>query len=60
MADDTSNRRPADRLRVNVNEPWELSYWMKEFRCTAEELRAAVKAAGVMVADVQAYLRTKL
>jgi len=26
MADDTKNRGPADRARVNVHEKWELTY----------------------------------
>ena len=56
MADDTRKRGPADRMRINVNEAWELSYWIKEFGCTADQLRAAVNAVGVMVADVRRYL----
>lgn len=57
MADDLSKRGPADRDRVNVNEPWELSYWSTKFGVTPDKLRAAVKAVGVMVADVQKHLR---
>ena len=56
MADDTSKRGPADRTRINVNEAWELSYWTKELDCTADQLRTAVNAVGVMVADVRRYL----
>ena len=56
MADDTSKRGPADRTRINVNEASELSYWTKELGCTADELREAVNAVGVMVAEVRRYL----
>lgn len=56
MSDDLSNRGPQDRARVNVNETWELNYWCKKFNCTEVQLRAAVKAVGVMVIDVQRYL----
>jgi hypothetical protein len=56
MADDLKNRGPADRARVNVNESWEVRYWCKEFGCTEDALRAAVKAVGVMVTDVRRYL----
>lgn len=56
MADDLTNRGPADRSRVNVNEEWERRYWCKEFNCTEQQLRDAVKKVGVMVADVRRHL----
>ncbi|MEO8993212.1 MAG: DUF3606 domain-containing protein [Rhodanobacter sp.] len=56
MSDNLHNRGPADRARVNVNEAWEVTYWCKEFGCNEAQLRAAVKAVGVMVRDVRAYL----
>jgi len=56
MADNLTNRGPADRNRVSVTEDWELKYWTKELRCTAEELRAAIKAVGTTTADVRARL----
>jgi hypothetical protein len=58
MSDDLENRGPADRNRVNVNEAWELRYWCKHFDCTADELRAAVKAAGsTLKSEVEAALK---
>jgi hypothetical protein len=59
MADDLTNRGPADRARVNVNEPYEVRYWTGKFGCTETELRAAVAAAGVMADKVEAYLKQK-
>jgi hypothetical protein len=59
MSDDKSNRGPQDRARINVNEDYELAYWTKELGCTAEELRAAVKAAGVSADAVRAHLKKK-
>lgn len=56
MSDDLTNRGPADRLRVNVNEPWEVIYWCKRFGCTKDQLVAAVNAVGVMVVDVESQL----
>lgn len=44
MVDDLSNRGPADRSRVNVNEPWELRYWTGVFGCT--ETSSAPPSAG--------------
>jgi hypothetical protein len=59
MADDKSKTGPADRTRVNVNEAYEVEYWSKKFGCTSAELKAAVKAVGVMAKDVEAYLKKK-
>ena len=54
--DDTTERGPADRTRVNVNESWEVRYWCGEFGCTEQQLRDAVKRVGVMVSDVRRAL----
>jgi hypothetical protein len=59
MADDKNIRGPADRARINVNEDYEVRYWTGKFGCTAEQLRAAVKAVGVMAADVEKQLKKK-
>jgi hypothetical protein len=56
MSDDLKKRGPADRSRVNVNEKWEVEWWCNEFRCTEAELRAAVKAVGVMADKVRAEI----
>ena len=56
MPDDLKYRGPADRTRINVNESWELAYWCKELGVTPEQLKQAVRAVGVMVADVRRYL----
>jgi hypothetical protein len=42
MPDDLSKKGPADRTRINVNEPWELKYWTNILGTTEEKLRAAV------------------
>lgn len=57
MADDLTKRGPRDRERVNVNEAHEIRYWTGRFSCTEAQLRAAVKAVGVMAKDVEAYLK---
>ena len=56
MPDDPAVRRPQDALRINVNEPYEVRYWMKEFGVTEAELRNAAKAVGVMTKNVATYL----
>ena len=47
----------ADRERINVNEDYELRDWSKKFGVTHDELKAAVKAVGPMVKDVEVYLK---
>ena len=59
MADDKSKHGPADRDRVNVNETYEVRHWTEKFGCTEAQLRAAVKAVGVMAKDVEAFLKKK-
>lgn len=56
MPDDLSNRGPADRSRINVNEPWEVEWWCKQLGVTPEQLREAVRKVGVMVSDVRRHL----
>ena len=58
MSDDLSNRGPADRARINVNEPHEIAYWTKALGCSEEDLRRAVDAVGVMAQDVREHLGT--
>lgn len=59
MPDDLSKKGPADRSKVNVNEPWELQYWTKTFNVAEEKLKAAVKAVGTKVEDVRKHLSGK-
>lgn len=58
MPDDTTKRGPADAMRVNVNESWELRYWSTKFGVTPEQLKEAVKKVGVMVKDVEKSFAT--
>ena len=53
MADDKSNRGPADRARINIQEPYEVEYWSKELGVSPERLRELVAKHGVMAADVR-------
>lgn len=59
MSDDLRNRRPADRNRININEPWEVKYRRKEFGCTEQQLRQAISAVGDSAAKVGQYLKSK-
>jgi hypothetical protein len=56
MADDKSNRGPADRARINIHESYEVEYWSKELGVTPERLRELVGKHGVMAADIRKTL----
>ena len=50
------HRAPADRQRVNVNDPWEEIYWGEKLGCTSDQLRDAVDAVGEGVREVKDFL----
>jgi hypothetical protein len=54
--DDPDKRGPADRMRIDVNESWEVRYWTAELGCSEDQLRGAVEAVGPMRDDVARYL----
>lgn len=56
MTDDLKNRGVQDRSRINVNEPHEVQYWTQTLKVTEQQLREAVRAVGVMAADVRKHL----
>jgi hypothetical protein len=56
VADDRNQRGPQDRARINVHEDYELRYWTHAFGVSADELRQAVQAVGVMRDDVARHL----
>ncbi|MFC5499287.1 DUF3606 domain-containing protein [Caenimonas terrae] len=57
MSDDKSKSGNQDRLRINVNEDYELRDWSAKFGVTPEQLKAAVAKVGVMAADVEKALK---
>jgi len=59
MAEDLSKKGPADKAKVNVNEPWELKYWTKTLNVAEEKLKAAEKAVGTRLEDIRKYLSGK-
>ena len=50
-------RHPRDRSRVNLDEPYEVQFWMMEFNCTEQQLRDAVKDHGDTIEALGAALR---
>jgi hypothetical protein len=52
-----SKRPKPQRLRVNIRRPTELRAWARYWGCTQQDVRDGVKASGVMVEDVQDWLK---
>ncbi|MDB5228942.1 MAG: hypothetical protein JWN78_3135 [Bacteroidota bacterium] len=50
----------SDNLRIDVNEKTELKFWSREFNVSPMELVIAVKSAGVLVKDVEKFLKYSL
>jgi hypothetical protein len=56
MTDNLNIRQPADRLKINIHEPWEVNWWTRELGVTKAQLEAAVRAVGVQVSAVRRHL----
>jgi hypothetical protein len=50
---------PAD-LCVDLDQPWEVRHWCKQFSCTEQQLRDAVTSVGVLAANVKRALASTL
>jgi uncharacterized protein DUF3606 len=48
--------KAADRARIAISQPYEVSYWSKKFKVTPARLKAAVAAVGHSSKNVGAYL----
>lgn len=56
MSDDKSKKGQPDRSRINIHEPYEVSYWTVRLGVSEQKLREAVSAVGVSVEAVRRYL----
>jgi uncharacterized protein DUF3606 len=45
--------------RIDTNQSYQLAYWKQRFGISEEELIDAVRAAGGLARNVEAYLRQK-
>jgi AraC-like DNA-binding protein len=46
-----------DYWRVNLAEPWEITFWTREFGCSEAQLKEAVQAVGQSAGAVRRHLR---
>lgn len=56
MSDDRKNIGSPDRDRINLNEDYEVQYWMQTLGVTRDELKAAVEAVGTTATAVREHL----
>jgi hypothetical protein len=56
MSDDKNKSGGQDRLRINVNEDYELRDWSKRLGVPPERLKELVKKHGPMAADIRKAL----
>jgi hypothetical protein len=59
MPDDPTKRRPQDASRINIHEPYEVSWWTHELGCTERQLREAVQEVGTSARAVRNYFNAK-
>lgn len=56
MPDDLTKSRPNDSKRIDINQPYEVKFWCKEFNVTEDELKEAVRKVGTSAYKVWLYL----
>ena len=56
MSDDTSQRGPQDRSRINLNQAHEVRYWTQALGVSEAELSRAVGAVGSSADKVREFL----
>ena len=57
MSDDKTKKGQADRLRVNVEEKYEVQYWTNKWHVSEQKLRDAVAKVGPLATDVERELK---
>jgi hypothetical protein len=59
MSDDTTQRGPSDRSRINLTQEHEVRYWTQALGVSEAELSRAVGAVGSSADKVREFLRAK-
>ncbi|PJZ64122.1 DUF3606 domain-containing protein [Leptospira wolffii] len=56
MTDDLKRKQPEDPNKINVNQDWEIEYWIDALKTSKNKLKQAVDAVGPLVKDVKSWL----
>ncbi|MDQ1143059.1 DUF3606 domain-containing protein [Pedobacter agri] len=54
--DDKTKTGGADRIKININESYEVDYWANKFGVSKDKLKAAVQTVGTSAAEVEEFL----
>jgi uncharacterized protein DUF3606 len=54
-----TKRDYGDKTRIDMNQSYQVAYWKEHFGVSEEELSEAVRAAGALARQVEAYLKYK-
>ncbi|OKH40225.1 hypothetical protein NIES2119_03330 [[Phormidium ambiguum] IAM M-71] len=58
MPDNLKRPRPEDRIKININQEYEVGFWMQYLGISDKDLlERAVRAVGPLVTDVRKWLR---
>lgn len=57
LPDDKTKKKPLDSSRINIHEPYEVSFWCGALGCTKQELVNAVKKVGTSATKVKELLK---
>ena len=57
MSDNLRDISRQDDIRINMNQPHEITYWTYKLRVTETELKEAIKQVGSMADKVEEYFR---
>ncbi len=56
MSNEVNNYTPGDLLRINAKDAQEVEWWSKRFDVSVQQLRMAIRMAGMLAGDVQKQL----
>jgi hypothetical protein len=59
MDDDKSDRGNPDRLRISLNEEWEVNYWTQKLGVSRERLNELVRKHGDSAENIREIIRAK-
>jgi hypothetical protein len=58
MSDDKTKKDYRDRTRINMKEPYEVTYWKEKWDISSQQLNGAIKATqSVSVKKIEKYLK---
>ncbi|MBA2610792.1 MAG: DUF3606 domain-containing protein [Bacteroidetes bacterium] len=50
-----SNKQSGDINTINLNEQWQIDYWIDVLGCTESQLRSVIKIVGNKLSEVKKY-----